>query len=358
MNAISTDPSTYQGLRPVQLSADGRALRLLDQTRLPIEEVWVELRELEPIAHAIETLTVRGAPAIGCAAAYGLYVLSLAFPDDPEAFQAAFDAAAVRLANTRPTAVNLFVAIEQQRGALAKARAQQPAVDGAGLRQALREEATRHVEDDLRFCLEMGAHGASCLPAGGILTHCNTGALATSGHGTALGVIRSAHASGTELHVFVDETRPLLQGSRLTAWELMHDGIPCSLLCDNMAGALMARGEIQAAIVGADRITANGDAANKIGTYTVAVLCKHHGIPFYVAAPWTTIDMSLASGAAIPIEERKPEEVRRHGGNLRAPADVPVRNPAFDVTPAELITGIITERGVFAPGELAAQAQG
>ncbi len=347
------DLSDYAGLRPVQLSTSGSALRLLDQTRLPVEERWVELDTLADIALAIETLTVRGAPAIGCAAAIALSVLSLGFPDEPPAFRAAFAGAAARLADTRPTAVNLFVAIEQQRACLA-----QPSLAGASaehMRAALRETARRHVDDDLRACLQMGAHGAraGCLPPGGVLTHCNTGALATSGHGTALGVIRSTWAAGVALHVFVDETRPLLQGSRLTAWELVHDDIPCSLLCDNMAGALMAKGEIQSAIVGADRIAANGDAANKIGTYTVAVLCKHHGIPFYVAAPSTTIDFTLDSGAQIPIEERDPDEVRLHGGQLRAPATVAVCNPAFDVTPAALITGIITERGVFTPAELA-----
>ena len=346
------DPDNYAGLRPVQLREDGRALRLLDQRALPGESVWLELDALEDIAVAIETLTVRGAPAIGCAAALGLYVVSLGLPDEREPFLAQLSAASERLANTRPTAVNLFVALEQQRVALEAALREQPDIAVGGLREVLASTAKQHVREDLRACLQMGAHGAEHLPSGGILTHCNTGALATSGHGTALGVIRSAHAKGTKLHVYVDETRPLLQGSRLTAWELMHDQIPCSLLADNMAGAIMARGEIQAAIVGADRIARNGDAANKIGTYTVAVLCKHHGVPFYVAAPWTTIDAALASGAEIPIEERAPDEVRKHGGNLRAPADVPVRNPAFDVTPAELITAIITERGVFTPAEL------
>jgi methylthioribose-1-phosphate isomerase len=349
---IDVDPDTYVGLRPVQLGAEGRALRLLDQRALPAEESWLELTKLEDIAVAIETLAVRGAPAIGCAAALGLYVVSLGLPDERPAFLDALEGARARLANTRPTAVNLFVALDQQRAAVAAA----PDADVGQLRQVLRDTAERHVRDDLRACLQMGAHGAGVLPDGGILTHCNTGALATSGHGTALGVIRSAHASGTKLHVFVDETRPLLQGSRLTAWELVHDGIPCSLICDDMAGAIMARGEIQAAIVGADRIARNGDAANKIGTYTVAVLCKHHGVPFYVAAPWTTVDLSLASGAEIPIEEREGDEVRMHGGSLRAPATVPVRNPAFDVTPAELIAGIITEGGVFRPAELAGAA--
>jgi methylthioribose-1-phosphate isomerase len=347
--SIDTNPDNYRGLRPVALRADARALRLLDQRVLPGTESWLELTELEDIASAIETLAVRGAPAIGCAAALGLYVISLGLPDAPHEFHAALKVASARLAATRPTAVNLFVALDQQRAAV---DALGPSPSPARVREALRETAERHVRDDLRACLELGAHGAALMPAGGILTHCNTGALATSGHGTALGVIRSAHAVGTDLHVFVDETRPLLQGARLTAWELCHDRIPCSLICDNMAGAMMARGEIQAAIVGADRITRNGDAANKIGTYTVAVLCKHHGIPFYVAAPWTTIDLSLATGAEIPIEERGAEEVRLHGGALRAPAEVRVRNPAFDVTPAELITAIITERGIYSPAKL------
>ncbi len=349
--SIDTNPDNYRGLRPVALRADGRALRLLDQRALPERESWLELTRLEDIAHAIETLAVRGAPAIGCAAALGLYVVSLGLPDDPHEFTLALAAASARLAGTRPTAVNLFVALDQQRAAV---DALGPEASPARIREALRVTAEQHVRADLRACLELGAHGATLLPAGGILTHCNTGALATSGHGTALGVIRSAHALGRSTHVFVDETRPLLQGARLTAWELDHDRIPCSLICDNMAGAMMARGEIQAAIVGADRITRNGDTANKIGTYTVAVLCKHHGIPFYVAAPWTTIDLTLASGAEIPIEERSGDEVRLHGGALRAPANVRVRNPAFDVTPAELITAIITERGVHSPASLAA----
>jgi methylthioribose-1-phosphate isomerase len=349
--SFDTNPDNYRGLRPVGLSADGRALRLLDQRALPVAESWLELTELEDIASAIETLAVRGAPAIGCAAALGLYVVSLGLPDDLSLFVDRLQAASKRLAATRPTAVNLFVALNQQLGAV---DAIVPECHVADLRELLRETAERHVRDDLRACLELGAHGAALMPSGGILTHCNTGALATSGHGTALGVIRSAHALGTKLHVFVDETRPLLQGARLTAWELQRDTIPCSLICDNMAGAMMARGEIQAAIVGADRITRNGDVANKIGTYTVAVLCKHHGIPFYVAAPWTTIDPELETGAEIPIEERGPDEVRLHAGALRSPADVHVRNPAFDVTPAELITAIITERGVHAPDTLRA----
>lgn len=349
MTVDTLDPAAYVGLRPVRLREDGGALVLLDQRELPLLEVWLELTELEAIAEAIETLAVRGAPAIGCAAAIGLFVVSLGFDEDPDRFRAQLERASARLAATRPTAVNLFVAIEQQRDAIASLPANASA---ERMRATLRATAEQHVHADLRACLQMADHGARLLPAGGVLTHCNTGALATSGHGTALGVIRTAWARGTKLHVFADETRPLLQGARLTAWELIHEGISCSLIADGMAGFLMSRGEIQAAIVGADRITRRGDVANKIGTYTVAVLCKHHGIPFYVAAPWTTIDLSLEHGREIEIEERSGDEVRLHGGVLRTPPGVPVRNPAFDVTPAELITAIITERGVFAPGEL------
>jgi methylthioribose-1-phosphate isomerase len=350
---IDTDPTHYTGLRPVALSDDATALELIDQRQLPGAEVWLRLTALEDIAVAIETLTVRGAPAIGCAAAIGLYVVSRALPDQREPFLAGLAAAHARLARTRPTAVNLFVALDQQRDAIATALAERPDRSVAELREVLRATALRHTLADLQACLDIGAHGAALLPAGGILTHCNAGALATAGHGTALGVIRSAWASGTRLHVFADETRPLLQGARLTAWELQREGIPCSLIADNMAAAIMARGEIQAVIVGADRITRNGDAANKIGTYAVAILAKHHGIPFYVAAPWTTIDRSLASGAEIPIEERHADEVRVHGGTLLAPATIPVRNPAFDVTPAALIDRIITERGVVRPDQIA-----
>jgi methylthioribose-1-phosphate isomerase len=351
MNSI--DPIRYTGLRPVALSEDQRSLVLLDQRALPSQELWLELETLAEIAHAIETLTVRGSPAIGCAAAIGLYVISRGLPDDRAAFLSGLTHASERLAQTRPTAVNLFVALDQQRRAIEAAIADDPAIPIAALREVLRQTAERHTLADLQACLEIGAHGAAVLPSGGILTHCNTGALAASGHGTALGVIRTAWSRGTKLHVFVDETRPLLQGARLTAWELMRDRIPCSLIADNMAAAIMARGEIGAAIVGADRIARNGDAANKIGTYAAAILCRYHDIPFYVAAPWTTIDRTLASGAEIPIEERDADEVRMHGGVLQAPRDVPVRNPAFDVTPASLIKGIITERGVFRPDEIA-----
>lgn len=346
----NADPAV--GVRPLALSEDGRRLQLLDQRALPGDERWLEFDDVEGVARAIEDMVVRGAPAIACAAALGLAAASHGFGDDPAEVRRRTLAGCERLAATRPTAVNLFVALAQLREAIAAAPAQASA---AQLREVLRRTAQRHVDDDLAACLAMGEHGASLLPMGGtILTHCNAGALATAGYGTALGVIRRAHALGRGIRVLADETRPVLQGGRLTAWELLRDGIPVEVICDDMAGALMARGQIQAAIVGADRIARNGDVANKIGTYTVAVLCKHHGLPFYVAAPWTTIDLHMATGAEIPIEERHADEVRRPGGTLTTPAHVPVRNPAFDVTPAALVTAIITERGVFSPHALAA----
>jgi len=336
----SRDPAMLQ---PVRLADDGRALRLLDQRALPARELWLLLEDLESIARAIEDLAVRGAPAIGCTVALGLAAISHRFPDDPAGFAAAFTHACDRLARTRPTAVNLF-------HALAAMRAVPTSLDPHVHRQQLRGAAEAYVDAELDACLRLAAHGAPLLPAGTILTHCNTGALATAGWGTALGVIRSAHAAGTRIRVLADETRPVLQGARLTAWELQRDGIPVEVIADNMAGALMARGEIQAAIVGADRITRRGDVANKIGTYTVAVLCHHHTIPFYVAAPWSTIDLKLVSGAEIPIESRHPDEVHHHGGTRMTPVGVEARNPAFDVTPAELVTAIVTERGVYHRG--------
>ncbi len=340
-----TDPTSAAFLQPVRLSTDGTALLLLDQRALPGRELWLELRELEAVARAIETLAVRGAPAIGCTAALGLVVASQGFPDERAAFELACEQAIARLARTRPTAVNLFHALGHMRAALAGA--------GADRRGALRSAAEAYVDAELQACLRMGDHGAPLLPVGTILTHCNTGALATAGFGTALGVIRRAYALGRVVRVVADETRPVLQGARLTAWELQRDGIPVDVIADNMAGALMSRGEIQAAIVGADRITRRGDVANKIGTYTVAVLCRYHGLPFFVAAPWSTIDMTMESGAQIPIEQRDLEEVHMHGGTRMTPVGVGARNPAFDVTPAELVTAIITERGVFTPAQLA-----
>ncbi len=338
-----------QEVRALEQSDGGKVLRLLDQRRLPGEEIWHELSEIEPLAEAIETLTVRGAPAIGCAAAAGLAAASFGFSAERGGFDAQVRQAIERLARTRPTAVNLFVALEELRCVLDDA---DPSCPVDELRQRLVTAAQVHIEKDVAMNREIGAHGAALLPTGGVLTHCNTGALATGGIGTALGVIRTAHERGTALRVFVDETRPLLQGARLTAWELTQQGIPSTLIADNMAGAMMAQGKIAAAIVGADRITRRGDVANKIGTYSVAVLCHHHNIPFFVAAPWTTIDLSLEDGADIPIEQRPADEVRIHGGTLMTPASMDVENPAFDVTPAELITAIITDRGAVAPPQL------
>ncbi len=343
------DPA-HVGVRPFALGDGAVTLRVLDQRRLPREELWLELDDVEGVAQAIETLAVRGAPAIGCVAALGLAVASRGFPDDAQGFRSAVATADARLARTRPTAVNLFVALAQLREVMARS----PEAHATELRAQLLARAQQHVDDDLDACLRIGAHGAPLLPERGtILTHCNAGALATAGYGTALGVIRRAVADGKQLRVIADETRPVLQGARLTAWELSRDGIDVTVIADNMAAALMAKGHIAAAIVGADRITRNGDVANKIGTYGVAVLCRHHGIPFYVAAPWTTIDRSLATGADIPIEERDGDEIRCHGGVSMTPEAIAVHNPAFDVTPAALVTRIITERGVFAPEDLA-----
>jgi len=343
------DAQSY--VRPFVLDEAGLTLRVLDQRKLPAEEVWTEPREVEAVAVAIEDLVVRGAPAIACVAALGLAVCVQEFDDDPTRFRTQLEAACVRLSNTRPTAVNLFVALREIREAMAGAPSD---ADTTALRSLILDTAKAHAEGDLASCLAMAGHGAPLLPdEGAVLTHCNAGALATAGYGTALGVLRRGREIGKRYTVLADETRPVLQGARLTAWELQHDGVPVEVIADNMAGALMASGVIKAAVVGADRIARNGDVANKIGTYTVAVLCKHHGIPFYVAAPWTTIDRSLASGADIPIEERNPAEVMFHGNAQLTPDGVGVRNPAFDVTPASLVTKIITETGNFDPGQIA-----
>ena len=322
------------------------ALELLDQTRLPLEERWLRLTRLEEVADAIRRLAVRGAPAIGIAAAYGL-APALADPEDPEPDpERRLAHARETLLATRPTAVNLRWALERGREVAERHR-------GAGreaLAAALLELAHALRAQDLATCRAIGEHGAELFAAGArVLTHCNAGGLATAGYGTAVGVLRAAYERGRIALVYSDETRPLLQGARLTAWELTQLGIPFRLIPDAAAGALIARGEIDAAVVGADRIAANGDTANKIGTYTVAVLCARHGLPFYVAAPRSTIDPATPDGAAIPIEERAAEEVTTICGTRVAPAGVAVRNPAFDVTPAELIAAIVTEVGVLRP---------
>ncbi|NMB76095.1 MAG: S-methyl-5-thioribose-1-phosphate isomerase [Myxococcales bacterium] len=329
-------------------------VRILDQRRLPQEEVWLKIGSVEELSRAIETLSVRGAPAIGIAAAYGCALAARqAGAVGPARALAAVRAAAERLARTRPTAVNLFWALERMRK-----RAEQIAAAGGDLAMDLLREAEQIHAEDRAACEEIGRRGAELLPQeGGVLTHCNAGALATGGFGTALGVIRAAVAAGKRIHVYADETRPLLQGARLTAWELLQDGIPVTLICDNMAAHLMRLGRIQACVVGADRIARNGDTANKIGTYGVAVLARHHNIPILVAAPWSTVDMALPDGSRIPIEERDGQEVRSFQGSMCAPPAVPVVNPAFDVTPASLIQAIVTERGVARAPDLAGDLQ-
>ena len=323
---------------------DGPALVLLDQTRLPGEVVNVACRDVEAVATAIEELKVRGAPAIGVAAAYGVAIGAWeAMSADEEAFRDAVLSAIDRLAGTRPTAVNLFWALHQMR-AIVDDNAQASRQELYGL---LRDEANRLCEEDKAICRRLGQHGATLLNDGNrILTHCNAGALATTGYGTALGVIYAATEEGKRLQVFADETRPLLQGSRLTAWELMQRGVDVTVICDSMAGSVMRHKDIDCVIVGADRIAANGDVANKIGTYGVAVLAAEHDIPFYVAAPISTVDMELATGAEIPIEERRPEEVSQGMGARTAPEGIHIYNPAFDVTPNRFVSAIITEYGV------------
>ncbi|MGE5507195.1 MAG: S-methyl-5-thioribose-1-phosphate isomerase [Chitinophagales bacterium] len=319
-------------------------LRLIDQRRLPAAVEVVECRTVEETARAIETMVVRGAPAIGAAAAYGVVLGALAAPEGQVLEQV--EAACRRLARTRPTAVNLFWALRRMEE---KARSL-AGLSGAGQRAALEAEANAIYQEDLAQNRKIGEHGAALVPArGGLLTHCNAGALATADYGTALAVVRVAIEQGKDLMVYADETRPFLQGARLTAWELMEDGIPVTLITDNMAAHVMAQGLVDLVVVGADRVAANGDVANKIGTYGVAILAHEHGIPFYVAAPWSTVDLSLPGGEAIPIEQRAEEEVTHVFGQRVAPEGVRVLNPSFDVTPHRYIAGLITEHGVLRP---------
>ncbi len=315
-------------------------LVLLDQTRLPGEVVEIDCRTVEDVWQAIKQLAVRGAPAIGCAAAYGVCLC--------EANLGAIEQACDYLATSRPTAVNLFWALDRMRKTAQRAAASSPS--GKLTKQMLDEAKAIH-DEDRQMCADIGRHGADLLaelPVGcGILTHCNAGALATGGDGTALSVLFELARRGRKPHVWVDETRPLLQGARLTAWELMQRDIDCTLICDSMAAQVMREGRVQAVVTGADCIAANGDAANKIGTYSVALLAKAHDIPFYIAAPSSTFDHSLATGNEIPIEEREPTEITHGFGVATAPTGISVYNPAFDVTPVELIAGIITETGVL-----------
>jgi methylthioribose-1-phosphate isomerase len=322
-------------------------VRFIDQTKLPLEESYVLATTYEQVADVIVTMVVRGAPAIGVSAAYGVALGALrTTAPTAQLFAPEFEAICTRLAGTRPTAVNLFWAIDRMKALFAELLAEGATL--AKIQERILAEAHAMYEEDIANCRTLGAFGGALLPdEGGVLTHCNAGALATCGYGTALGVIRAAVEQGKHIHVYADETRPFLQGARLTAWELMEDHIPTTVICDNMAASIMRSGKIQAVVVGADRIAANGDTANKVGTYNVAILAREHSIPFYVAAPWSTIDLATATGDGIPIEERPKIEVTHHGGKQLTPNGVGIFNPAFDVTPAKYITAIVTERGVL-----------
>jgi methylthioribose-1-phosphate isomerase len=328
------------------LSWEDEAVVLIDQRRLPDEQVFLRCRDHREVAEAIRGMAIRGAPAIGVAAALGVALGVRASPAEGPALAAEFERICQDLLATRPTAVNLLWAIERMRGRFREAFPRGREV----LKAALLEEALAVQAQDLESCHRMGDLGATLIPEGArILTHCNAGALATAGYGTALGVVRSAARQGKVMNVFADETRPYLQGARLTAWELAQDGIPATLITDSTAGHLMATHEVDLVIVGADRIAANGDVANKIGTYTLAVLAKENHLPFLVAAPLSTFDLDTPSGEGIPIEERASTEVTHHGGRRLAPEGISVRNPAFDVTPNRYVTAIICERGIARP---------
>src|SRR5450631_3570842 len=316
----------------------------IDQTKLPTEETYVNCTTHQQVADVIRNMVVRGAPAIGVAAAMGIALgVQNSKAENGADLKKEFDQICEIIRQTRPTAVNLFWAIRRMQEKFETLRIRPI----SQIKQALVEEAQRMHAEDIAANQAMGRHGATLMPSsGGVLTHCNAGALATAGYGTALGVIRAAVEQGKKIHVYADETRPFLQGSRLTAWELMKDGIPTTVISDNMAGAMMKQGKIAAVVVGADRIAANGDVANKIGTYTVAVLAKEHGIPFYVAAPFSTIDMATPDGSQIPIEQRDSREITHFAGKLITPEGVLVENPAFDVTPAKYVSAIVTERGI------------
>ncbi len=319
-------------------------LEIVDQTLLPAQLSYRECRNVEEIAEAIESLRVRGAPAIGIAAAFGVVLGAQAIREnDRRAFLSELEKKIQRLAATRPTAVNLFWALDRMRRVIESC----PEADVGGLKRSLTGEALKMQEEDKAVCRKMGFNGAELLEDGmAVLTHCHAGGLATADFGTALGVIYAAREQGKKIRVFADETRPLLQGARLTAWELMQNGVEVTLICDNMAAWVMNRGRVDCVIVGADRIASNGDVANKIGTYGVAISARAHGIPFYVVAPFSTIDMRLAGGEDIPIEERKREEITRLAGRAIAPESVRVYNPAFDVTPHPYVTAIVSELGI------------
>jgi methylthioribose-1-phosphate isomerase len=319
----------------------------IDQTKLPTEEVYVTCTTHQQVADVIRNMVVRGAPAIGVAAAMGIALgVKNSKATNAADLKKDFDQICEAIRQTRPTAVNLFWAIRRMTEKFESLRPRTIA-EIRQAQQVMIEESQRMHAEDIAANQAMGRHGATLMPStGGVLTHCNAGALATAGYGTALGVIRAAVEAGKKIHVYADETRPFLQGSRLTAWELMKDGIPTTVISDNMAGVMMQQGKIGAIVVGADRIAANGDVANKIGTYTVAILAKEHGIPFYVAAPISTVDLATPDGSKIPIEQRNAREVTHIGGRQMTPDGVEIENPAFDVTPAKYIAAIITERGI------------
>src|SRR3954471_10375886 len=329
------------------IAREGDVVVMIDQRKLPVQEVYVRCKTAPEVARAIRTMVIRGAPAIGVAAAWGIAIgMRRSTATGAEKFAAESQKPCALMSATRPPAVNLFWAIEKMKHAFGAAAQAGHSVDQ--IKDALDREAERIHDDDVASCRAMGAFGASVVPADArILTHCNAGALATAGYGTALGVIRGAVEAGKTVSVFADETRPFLQGARLTAWELVRDGIQTTVIADNMAGALMHQGGVNFVVVGADRIAANGDTANKIGTYSVAVLAHENNIPFYVAAPLSTIDLQTPDGTRIPIEERNAKEVTHVGGARLAPEGALVWNPAFDVTPHQFIAGIITERGIF-----------
>ena len=326
-------------------------VRMLDQTRLPLEVTFFDCRTYHDVAKGIKDLIIRGAPAIGVAAAMGVALGAQEInTKNFKNFYDELEKVCNHIGSTRPTAVNLFWAINRMKE-FTLSNKEKPIIE---IKKVLIDEANRILQEDIEACKTMGRHGAQFIKDGDtILTHCNAGALATGGYGTALGVIRAAKEEGKEIKVFADETRPVLQGARLTAWELMEDGIAVTLITDNMAGYFMKKGMINLCIVGADRIARNGDVANKIGTYSVAVLAREHGIPFYVAAPLSTIDFNIPSGEHIPIEERNPAEVSHIFGKTQiAPSKVRILNPAFDVTPARYIAAIITEKGAFKPEDI------
>ena len=347
--------STADNSRVETLRWRADKLEMIDQRVLPMRFEYLSYANADEVAEGIRSMVVRGAPAIGCAAAYGVALQALAYQHaDKSGFEQAMAHGFQVLAASRPTAVNLFWALQRVKEFL-QAHAHQSQVQMAAALLALAHEISA---EDVRINRAMGDFGAALLKDGArVLTHCNAGALATAGHGTALGVIRSAVEAGKKISVFADETRPFLQGARLTAWEMVQENIPVTLITDNMAGHLMKCGEIDAVIVGTDRVAANGDVANKIGTYMVAVLAHRHNIPFDVACPLSTIDMQLPHGDAIPIEERSHDEVTGFGAQRWAPSGVQVRNPAFDVTPAELVSALITEKGVVYRPDQAALRQ-